>query len=325
MANDENNQREAILAVIDRETKAYLNRNYEAWQECWHDGPDIRRVQTHIGTGVTVARGDEIQAQMKQIFSNPVNWGPPKSFEREDLNIVISPEMAWVSYDQIGDMSRTENSVPHRYHELKILQKIEDVWKITCLVSTQIRADNSDVPLIELDENARIIWMNEDAKTRLPIHPILTTKLDKLWIHELGVRQSIQEALHWLVEIRNHLTPGLGEESVSRIISLGQDDEGIAHVCWALLRDGKLLIAFDDKERLERQITGAATAYGLSSAQKKLAHLLIEGADISSAAHQLDISPNTAKTHLQRIYDKLGARSQPTMVRILLTAVHRDI
>ena len=325
MTYDLNKERSAILAVIEAETEAYLNRDYDAWQKCWLDGSETRRVQTHIGTGVTVAMGDEIKAQMKQTLSNPISWQPPENFKRDNMNVVISPEMAWVSYHQTGDMSSKEDAVLRQYHELKILQKIDHTWKISCLVSTQIRQNQTEVPLIEVDEFARIKWMNESAKMRLPKHPILTTKLNKLSVPSQDINKSIQDALDWLCEIRNHLTPGLGEENVGRIVSLGQDDTGMAHVCWTLLRDGKLLIAFDDQDRLKLQIISAASAYGLSDTQSKLALILVSGADISTAAKQLKVSPNTAKTHLQRIYDKLGIRSQPAMVRMLLTAARREI
>ncbi|MET1413167.1 LuxR C-terminal-related transcriptional regulator [Roseibium sp. HPY-6] len=325
MTQESNEDHVAILAVLEAETEAYLQRDYDAWQSCWHDGPQTRRIQTHVATGVTVATGDEIKAQMKRILSEPTKWRPPKSFERDNLNVVISPEMAWVSYDQYGDMSSIADGTLRRYHELKILQKVDACWKISCLVSTQIRANYSNAPIVEVDRSGRIIWMNESAEKQLLLHPILAQKAQKLWAREDEVRASLLEALNWLNEIRSQLTPGLNEEAVSRVVSLGRDDTGVAHVCWAMLRDGKLLIAFDDEERLDCQIASAAKAYGLSDAQEKIARKLIAGADISTAADALGMSPNTAKTHLQRTYDKLGVRSQPALVRMLLTAVRREI
>ncbi|WP_171210087.1 MULTISPECIES: LuxR C-terminal-related transcriptional regulator [unclassified Ruegeria] len=325
MTQGTNEDRDAVLAVIEAETEAYLQRDYDAWQSCWLDGPQTRRVQTHVATGVTLVKGGEIKEQMRRIFLEPVKWSPPKAFERENLNMVISPEMAWVSYDQNSDMSSNADGTLRRYHELKILQKVDGVWKISCLVSTQIRANYENAPLIEVDRSGEMIWMNESAKKRLPLHPMLSKKGRKLCAIDDEARMLLLGALNWLYEIRSHLTPGLREEALSRIVPLGQDDAGVAHVCWALLRDGRFFIAFDDEERLNSQVAAAAEAYGLSDTQEKLALKLMAGADISTAAEILGISPNTAKTHLQRIYDKIGVRSQSALVRMLLTAVRREV
>ena len=129
----------------------------------------------------------------------------------------------------------------------------------------------------------------------------------------------------WIVEVRDRHTPCFGQDSVTRAIALGQDDTGFAHICWATLRDGKLLITFDDQDRLDQQIESATEAYSLSESQAKLARELIEGKDLSSASAALGISPNTAKTHLQRIYDKTGVRAQPALVRLLLNADRRSV
>jgi DNA-binding CsgD family transcriptional regulator len=51
----------------------------------------------------------------------------------------------------------------------------------------------------------------------------------------------------------------------------------------------------------------------------RLAALIVEGCDLTRAADQLGISANTARTQLQRMFDKTGVRSQPALVRMLLS------
>ncbi|MCY6382091.1 nuclear transport factor 2 family protein [Hoeflea prorocentri] len=317
--------RAAILAVVDAETEAYLQRDYDAWEKCWHDGPEIRRIHSHVGTGVTVVAGPEIRTQMHRLLSENIEWQVPEAIRRENMNIVVSAEMAWVSYDQIGDMSSIPKEMAGHYHELKILHKIDGSWKIACIVGTQMRIDHVRAPLVEVDETARLLWMNEAAQDRLPNHPMLGLRANRLHAAEPDAQGELLSAVDWIAKVRDRHTPCVGEDAVTRAIALGQDDTGLAHICWAILRDGRLLITFDDTDRLERQLASAAAVYGLSQAQEKLARHLVEGRDLGAAAAALGISPNTAKTHLQRIYDKTGVRAQPALVRLLLNADRRGI
>lgn len=323
--NETEEDRAAILAVIDAETGAYLRRDYDAWEKCWHDGPEIRRIHAHAGTGVSIIEGPDIRAKMHWMLSKNTEWLPPESIRRENLNLVISPEMAWVTYDQIGDRSGVLSEMAGHYHELKILQKVGGSWKLVCIVGTQLRIDHVRAPLVEVDETTRLVWMNEAAKERLPHHPLLGLRGEHLQATDPDAWAELQTAVAWIAEIRDRHTPCVQEDAVTRAISLGQDDAGLAHICWAVLRDGKLLITFDDTDRLERQLASAVKVYGLSDAQERLARHLIDGRDLSCAAGALGISPNTAKTHLQRIYDKTGVRAQPALVRLLLNADQRSI
>lgn len=322
---DSEDDRAAILAVIDAETNAYLQRDYDAWEACWHDGPEIRRIHAHAGTGVSIIEGPEIRTQMHRMLSKNTEWLPPEAIRRENINLVVSPDMAWVTYDQIGDMSGVLTEMAGHYHELKILQKVGGTWKLVCIVGTQMRIDHVQAPLVEVDETARLVWMNEAAKERLPHHPLLGRRGEHLQATDPDARAELLSAVAWIADIRDRHTPCVGEDAVTRAVALGQDDTGLAHICWAILRDGKLLITFDDTDQLDRQLASDADVYGLSETQGRLARQLIEGRDLSCAASALGISPNTAKTHLQRIYDKTGVRAQPALVRLLLNADRRGV
>ena len=72
-------------------------------------------------------------------------------------------------------------------------------------------------------------------------------------------------------------------------------------------------------ERGNRQNLSALlkSVYGLSRAEARLCQALIEGKTLLEAADTLDISRNTAKTHLARVFDKTRVRSQSGLLRLL--------
>ena len=71
----------------------------------------------------------------------------------------------------------------------------------------------------------------------------------------------------------------------------------------------------------EARLSAAAVTFGLSPVQLDVAKLIAEGRSLTQIAEQLGITANTARTHLDRIFDKTGVRTQPALVRMLLTSV----
>jgi DNA-binding CsgD family transcriptional regulator len=63
------------------------------------------------------------------------------------------------------------------------------------------------------------------------------------------------------------------------------------------------------------------TLFGLTLKEQKLAKLIIEGYRLDEAATHLDISVNTARTHMKRIYAKTDTGRQADLVRLLLTGI----
>jgi len=75
-----------------------------------------------------------------------------------------------------------------------------------------------------------------------------------------------------------------------------------------------------DPERKPASLPGAlAQLYNLTAAESHLAQLLMRGETVVRAAERLGVSHNTARTHLQRIYQKTGTTHQGGLVRVLLS------
>ena len=65
-----------------------------------------------------------------------------------------------------------------------------------------------------------------------------------------------------------------------------------------------------------RQVSAATleAVYALSPAEARVAALMAQATSLPEAARHLGISPNTAKTHAKRVFDKLGVSGQAELV-----------
>jgi DNA-binding CsgD family transcriptional regulator len=86
------------------------------------------------------------------------------------------------------------------------------------------------------------------------------------------------------------------------------------------IRTPAVVVFVTDPERKPESLPGDLTRlYQLTASESRLAELLMHGETVVRAAEQLGISHNTARTHLQRIYQKTGTTHQSDLVRILLS------
>ncbi|MCM2476172.1 LuxR family transcriptional regulator [Rhizobium sp. CG5] len=306
----------AILAVIRSETEAWLQRDFEALASHWVHSPQTRRMEYYASLGTRVDEGwDAIAARLKTIVERfPKKHDDMERVRWEKVNIVVAGTMAWVTYDQLGidagnDLKR----------ELKIRHKVDGVWKIGCMVMMESAVEQSNYPLIEVDADARILWMNRLAQERIYSHPGLASAGGCLRARrrerDAGLRDAVRLAFR---ELQGQTRISLSPKQAWAVV-LGEDAAGAPLYCWVRLEDGKALVSFDDAETVARRIDGAQEIYGLSPAQVRLARLIVDGHDLADAGKLLAVSVNTLRTQLQRIFDKTGVRSQAALVRALLS------
>ena len=96
--------------------------------------------------------------------------------------------------------------------------------------------------------------------------------------------------------------------------------EGLpTRVWWVIAGNGLIAFLIGDSHLNERRLDAAAAIFGLSPAQKTLAGFVADGLSLPEIAEKMAITANTARTHLERIYEKVGVRTQPALVRVLLS------
>ncbi len=77
-----------------------------------------------------------------------------------------------------------------------------------------------------------------------------------------------------------------------------------------------LICASDGPADMDSQVL--EEAYGLTQAEIRVAHLLVEGDSLKTIASLLGITENTVRSHVKNIYQKTNARSRAKLVRLLL-------
>jgi len=84
---------------------------------------------------------------------------------------------------------------------------------------------------------------------------------------------------------------------------------------------GCLLLIFRQGEDEAQLVEKAADLFGLTTAEHRVLTLLFEGMSLAGAALSLGVTRTTARTHLQRIFDKTGRRRQSDLVRLVALGI----
>jgi len=92
-----------------------------------------------------------------------------------------------------------------------------------------------------------------------------------------------------------------------------------ARIWWVTADAGVIEVTVSRRRLPADRLALAATLYGLSPAQAEVARRVVAGDEMPAIAEALGISLNTARTHLRRLFDKVGVRNQTALVRALLT------
>jgi DNA-binding CsgD family transcriptional regulator len=312
----------AILALMKAETDAFLSRDFEALRRNWIDAPQSRFLITWPGVGARVYCGiDEIATML----SDSVTAAPPvadvaNSVDRVNVSIVVLGDMAWASYDQVSRRDDPDLIINGVQHELKIFHRVGADWKIACVVVLAQTVEHIPDPLVAVTQDLTVTWENGPGRALLREHPGLIVSASRLRARDRRFDAGLREAVAAAHDgMSTNPRKSSGGADKTRAVPLGEDDAGAPIFCWVFVEDGKLLIGFDEAKAGPADLERARGVFGLSPTQMRLARLLIQGHELAGAAQSLGVSINTARTQLNRMFDKTGVHSQAALVRRLIT------
>jgi DNA-binding CsgD family transcriptional regulator len=228
-------------------------------------------------------------------------------------------DMAWATFEQHypagGDFDG--GGMPSLVAEMRVFERHDGRWKIAFLAFLDSGSSEAGGAEIGLAGDGKVLWTTPDAAQKLKDDDDVVIRAGRLRFRESGADARLQAAIRWAAGLDSTYMSTHG--AVPVVVGAG---EGLpTRIFWVIADAGQIIFAFRSGGIAEQRLDMAALIYGLSPVQKQVARLVAEGLSLNEIGERLDITANTARTHLNRIFDKTGVRTQTALVRALLSAV----
>lgn len=316
--------RAAIIATIEAECAAYLAKDFALYETFWVREPYACRWIWHADIGMVLNRGWEEEGRMiregMQRYPAPI----ADDIRRDWLDFLIGGDLAWVTFEQYSAAQGDPFQITGLQHEMRVMQRCDGRWLIACVCGLKPWSEVAHCPVVRVDDKGRVLWLNAPARQSLADHPGLTLSGGRLRAKNRATGRALQAAVDWASgsldygQRRAFLRERASTGGALPVLDAG-DGEAARILCWVQPTDGMVLVTFDDAAMLDQRILAASVVFALSPAQQRLARKLLEGNDLAATAKVLSVSVNTARTQLQRIFDKTGVHNQAALVRVLLS------
>jgi hypothetical protein len=123
----------AIMEVIAAEAEAFWDKDMEAFAACHVQAPYTRRMGWWARGGITDMHGwEQIGGAMRGHFARDPEPNPSaNAVRRDNVNIRVSGDMAWVTFDQHSiDAGEPDMDMPGISHETRIMERHDGRWRI---------------------------------------------------------------------------------------------------------------------------------------------------------------------------------------------------
>jgi DNA-binding CsgD family transcriptional regulator len=315
---------DSIWQTLTSENAAWWMRDFDAYAACFLQSPRFTFHAWVREEGMTIRTGWDAFAKRtrEDMIRDPIP-NPYFAFENtiENRNISVVGDMAWCTYNlvyQTADLPGFRG--PGREDNVRVFERHEGKWLTAFYGFFNLNFGQTDAPLWEIDHSGTVIWQNPAAKTYLEGDNDAVLRAGKLHLRDQQADERLAEAITTTVDLDYGFLSR--RRSMPVVVDAGYDLP--ATVWWVIAENGKLTVSFNDRPLLLARLDTASKAFGLSPAQHRLASALVEGMQLTDAAEHEGVSLSTAKTQLQRVFDKVGVRTQPALVRALLAVTERN-
>ena len=114
-------EKEAIIALLEKESATWRSGDIEAHADCW-------AIKAYSRILVSTQEGNSIDVPPAIMINPPANMiGNGGSSKNSNYKMNISGDHAWVSHDE---ESTTKEGVTSYTYEIRILEKIDGKWKL---------------------------------------------------------------------------------------------------------------------------------------------------------------------------------------------------
>lgn len=308
--------RDQIIALIEEETAAWLRCDLAGWAACWVHSDRAQNINARPSIGARQLVGFEsirehVAARMDLIAGCDL---APEAVQREDWQISIGSDMAWVTFNQVTPLDFPTEAARGRHNQMRILEKAAGQWKIVAIFHIPNRIGYYDSPWVRVDRHAQIVEMGAGAEEALRNHKALKVVGQRVTAKLPNDNRKLREVLS---EATDLIDRRIGRNPVPLIFN-NSDNLSISR-CWVSIADMMIVILLDDEQLMDRSIDKAGALYRLTSTQMKVAQLIARGNDLTKVAELLGVRPNTVRTHVKRMFERVGVSSQPALMRALLS------
>jgi DNA-binding CsgD family transcriptional regulator len=316
----EEQDRAEIVELLHRTRIAVWTHDFDAYASCFVHADYIARWNASRSMGVFRRRGwDDISERIRKQFDMEAFRIDRNAYETtiEDLKLRIHGDMAWATFDQIyPTFSTVIYDVGGVSHEMRVLERHGGKWLIVFWAIMHGSVLRHDAPVIHVTEIGEVTWMSPAAEESLKTDDDFTIRNGHVRFRDTKANQKLQEALRWAAARDTLLLPSRGALPI--VLAAG---EGLQmRVYWVFAEGGLIVLGLHTPGIDENRLEIAAAIFNLSPAQKETARLVMDGLSLPEIAERMNITANTARTHLNRIFEKTGVRTQSALVRVLLSA-----
>ena len=311
----------AIRHVLETDIESYLSRDKETWERCWANDARFRSIM-ECGTMQVARSYQEFRQNVFEAMDGEPE--PVKAEVRfENLEIETSGNLAWTTYEEVVASTSNSLATPSHSHNFRLLENANGQWRILFHGCWAEPIRDTETPAIEVSEYGQVFWLNEAAKSELKSFRGLTISNGRLRASKPSWNAELQEAISGA-----HKLTGFGEYNRAKSVGggevcfpvvLGEKDDGALLLCWVKVADGRVYILFGGNRGLSKQIEVVQAIYGLSKSQAGIIEQITKGMDLAEAADALGVTKNTARTHLRRVYEKVGVNSQIELLRLIVS------
>ena len=308
--------RSEIIAVIEEETATWLRRDLAGWAACWLQNERAQHVNARPSVGARILVGfpeiyEHVRARMAQLSISGVR---PEELRRQDWRISIGSDMAWVTYDQVIPLSAPSDTAPGRHNQMRILEKVSGEWKIAAIFHIPNHIGYYESPWVRVDRIGKIVESGAGADEALRHHKALKVVGQRVVGQRATDNRKLKEALR---EADEFICRKVGRRPIPLVLS--DADDGSISLCWISIADMMIVILLDNEQLISRSIAQAGEIYRVSAAQMRVAEAIARGNDLNQVAKLLGVQPNTVRTHVKRMFERVGVNSQPALMRALLS------